>query len=127
MRAMQQDLQIDVLVVDDDAAQVEEISEFLSRKGFAVESASDGMTALDMMRALRPAVVLLDINLPSMPGDRILEIMRGLDHTASVIMISGHADLYERVSGEGDGFITAMQKPVSLKALYETVDALISN
>lgn len=116
----------DVLVVDDDEAQVEEISQFLVRKGLNVATASDGLAALDMAQKLKPAVVVLDINLPAMNGDRLSEILRGLDHRTAVIMMSGHTDLYERISGETDGFVAAMQKPVSLKALYETIDALLA-
>ncbi len=116
----------DVLVVDDDVAQVEEIAQFLTRKGLNVATASDGLVALDMAQSLKPAVVVLDINLPAMNGDRLSEILRGLDHRTAVIMMSGHMDLYERVSGETDGFVAAMQKPVSLKALFETIDALLA-
>lgn len=116
---------IDVLVVDDDVAQVEEISQFLERKGLNVATANDGLAALDMVQSLRPAVIVLDINLPSMQGDRIFEILRGIDHRMAVIFLSGHTDLYERVRGEVEGFVAAMQKPVSLKTLYETIDALI--
>ena len=119
------DSDLQVLVVDDDPEQVNEIAEYLSRKGLSVATAPDGLTALDLVREREPAVIVMDINMPQMTGDRISEILTGLDHRTAVILMSGYPDVYDRVSAEADGVIAVLQKPVSLKALMDTIGAVI--
>lgn len=119
------DADLQVLVVDDDPEQVNEIAEYLSRQGLSVATAPDGLTALDLVREREPAVIVMDINMPQMTGDRISEILTGLDHRTAVILMSGYPDVYDRVSAEADGVIAVLQKPVSLKALMDTIGAVI--
>jgi len=117
---------VQVLVVDDDPDQVNEIAEYLSRKGLSVRTAENGLIALDLVREFEPAIVVMDINMPDMRGDRISEILTSLDHRAAVILMSGYPDLYDRVSERADGVVAVLQKPVSLKALFDTIGAVIT-
>ncbi len=117
---------LQVLVVDDDPEQVTEIAEYLSRKGLSVRTAENGLVALDLVREFEPAIVVMDINMPDMRGDRISEILTSLDHRAAVILMSGYPDLYDRVSERADGVVAVLQKPVSLKALFDTIGAVIT-
>jgi two-component system, chemotaxis family, chemotaxis protein CheY len=58
-----------VLVVDDDPAVVEGLSELLEEEGYIVATATDGRDALEQLRAgLRPSVILLDLMMPRMDG-----------------------------------------------------------
>jgi len=118
--------QIDVLVVDDDPNQLGEIVEYLTRKKLNVISADNGLTALDLVREHEPRLVVMDINMPQMQGDRISQILTSLDHKVAVILMSGFPDVYDRVSATADGVIAVLQKPISLKALYQTVEAVIA-
>ncbi|MEN8723217.1 MAG: response regulator [Alphaproteobacteria bacterium] len=117
--------QIDVLVVDDDPSQLEEITDYLIRKGLTVMTADNGLTALDMVREHSPQLVVMDINMPQMQGDRISQVLTSLDHKTAVILMSGFPDVYDRVSATAEGVIAVMQKPISLKALHQTVEAVI--
>ncbi len=117
--------QIDVLVVDDDPSQLEEITDYLKRKGLSVMTADNGLTALDMVREHSPQLVVMDINMPQMQGDRISQVLTSLDHKTAVILMSGFPDVYDRVSATAEGVIAVMQKPISLKALHQTVEAVI--
>lgn len=116
---------LQVLVVDDDPEQVTEIAEYLTRKGLSVRTAENGLVALDLVRECEPAIVVMDINMPDMRGDRISEILTSLNHRAAVILMSGYPDLYDRVSERADGVVAVLQKPVSLKALFDTIGAVI--
>ena len=58
-----------VLVVEDDKALSDAISEFLTDEGFDVETAANGQIAIERLRAgLRPAAVILDLLMPEMDG-----------------------------------------------------------
>lgn len=118
--------QIDVLVVDDDPSQLDEITDYLDRKGLRVLTAEDGLAALDMVREHSPRLVIMDINMPQMQGDRISQVLTSLDHKTAIILMSGFPDVYDRVNATAEGVIAVMQKPISLKALYQTVEAVIA-
>ncbi len=59
---------VTVVVVDDERPILELLQEVLEGEGYAVVTAADGMTALELVRTLRPALVLTDIMLPRMDG-----------------------------------------------------------
>ncbi|HYF09333.1 MAG TPA: response regulator [Acetobacteraceae bacterium] len=65
-----------VLVVDDDPATRELLARHVRREGFAVRCAPDGATGLRMARALKPALVLLDVMMPRMDGWQVLSTMK---------------------------------------------------
>lgn len=57
-----------ILVVDDDRKIVELVTLYLQKEGFRVVQAFDGNTALDLARAERPALAILDLMLPGVNG-----------------------------------------------------------
>ncbi len=65
-----------VLVVDDDPGQRELLSRFLEREGFAVRTAPDGRTCLDLAREVHPHAILLDVMMPQMDGWSVLASLK---------------------------------------------------
>ncbi len=76
-----------VLVVDDDAAQRELLTRFLEREGFAVRTASDGRTGLELARAIRPRAILLDVMMPQMDGWSVLSALKADAELASIPVV----------------------------------------
>ncbi len=65
-----------VLVIDDDVSARELLTRFLTREGFAVETAPDGASGLEKARALRPSAILLDVMMPHMDGWAVLSAVK---------------------------------------------------
>jgi two-component system sensor histidine kinase ChiS len=65
-----------LLVVDDDGPTRDALVDGLTDQGFEVYQADNGARALDLMIAIRPALVLLDLMMPGMTGWEVLEEMR---------------------------------------------------
>ena len=88
----------DILIVDDNAANLDLLAQFLSRENHRVATAADGPSALKLMRSQNFDVVLLDVLLPGMDGLEIFTRMKQDDRLrgTSVIMVSGLDD-QERV------------------------------
>ena len=83
---------IKVLVVDDDPGVRGVLDRFLSEKGFEVETADDGESALSMIRRSEPDLLLLDIYLPGMSG---IDVLYNLEHegrTIPTLTFSGMPD-----------------------------------
>ncbi len=76
-----------VLVIDDDASQRELLTRFLEREGFAVRTAGDGRTGLEMARALRPRAILLDVMMPQMDGWSVLTALKADADLAAIPVV----------------------------------------
>lgn len=66
-----------ILIVDDDVMQLELLERSLRLDGFAVTTASSPIGVGNLLRSLRPHIVLLDVNLPGLTGDRLLTVVKG--------------------------------------------------
>lgn len=112
-----------ILLVDDDAEIIGVLSRFFERRGWGVFRAAEARTAVELYERERPDLVLLDLNLPgSISGLRILEVIRARDPDASVIMLTGHAELANAVEAMRLGAENFLPKPVELKHLEAATD-----
>jgi PAS domain S-box-containing protein len=110
-----------VLVIDDEASQRELMTRFLERQRFAVRTAGDGRTGLDLARALKPRAILLDVMMPDMDGWSVLASLKSDPDTASipVVMVSFVADAALSASL---GAAEAVPKPVDWTRLRTILD-----
>jgi DNA-binding response OmpR family regulator/two-component sensor histidine kinase len=74
----------DILVVEDDAASREFVSDLLLSRGHAVRTASDGIEALAQVQTSLPRLVILDLTLPGVSGIQLIAQWRAHPHTASL-------------------------------------------
>ena len=81
-----------LLVVDDEPNVTAIVEEYFTSLGYAVDVAHDGGAALIQAAAVRPDVVLLDISMPEVSGEEVLDRLHALDPTVPIVMITGNAD-----------------------------------
>ena len=91
-----------------------------------VETAADGMTALAIVRARRPDVIFLDINMPGINGVDVLKSVKELDATIPVLMITANADNAIAAEAIKRGAFSYVPKPFDLKYLNHLVAAALS-
>lgn len=110
-----------ILFVDDDEAFIKMLSQYFSRKGYEIMTASNGRDAIEKVKE-KPDIILLDINLPGMDG---LEICRKIrDKTTSpIIFLTAKVEEQDRVNGLLSGGDDYVVKPFSLKELEARVIA----
>jgi two-component system response regulator AdeR len=75
-----------VLVVEDDTAIAEILQAYLMRAGCRVVRAADGETALQLVRSLRPDLLLLDLNLTRRDGFAVLAALRQEKETPVIVV-----------------------------------------
>lgn len=102
-----------VLVVDDEAEGVSALEEYLNARNFEVHTATDGPSALEKVKQIRPEVVLLDIIMPGMNGIEVLRGIRQIDPEIKVIVITALSEEHSKnaMALGAHGFIT---KPFDL-------------
>ena len=115
-----------VLLVDDDADILEKATSWLSQRGFHVETASKWTEAILRFQETPPDIVLLDLSLPTVGGEAILEFIRELDSDLPVVVLSAGTDPdeIERIGALGaSGFI---RKPFAADDLVIVVEQTLA-
>lgn len=80
-----------VLVVDDDPLQLELVDRSLRHGGFDTRTTDRAFGATNIVRAFSPDVILLDVDIPALSGDRLLRLLRqGGAAEATIILYSAH-------------------------------------
>lgn len=97
---------------------------FLEQAGFTVEFASDGVSALDRARELRPKIVVTEILVPKLDGLSLCRALKSDPQTKSIIvLIFSHLHAEDRANEAGaDGFIV---KPIDEERLIDIVSKLL--
>lgn len=114
-----------VLVADDEPKIVTLIKLELQQEGFTVVTASDGVSALEVLRSSPPDIALLDWNMEGITG---LEICRRLRETGvllPVIMITCRDEIDDRVAALETGADDYICKPFNIRELLARVKSLI--
>ena len=75
-----------ILVIDDEIEACNALEDYLTNKGYEVITAYDGKNAIEKVKEFRPDIVLLDIIMPGMSGERILEQIKKMAPHIKVIM-----------------------------------------
>lgn len=105
-----------VLVVEDEASLAQTIELYLRHEGFRTERAGDGERALELFRAARPDLVLLDLGLPKLDGLEVLRRIRAVSDVP-VVILTARAEEVDELLGLGMGADDYLVKPVSARKL----------
>ena len=114
-----------VLVVDDEDRVRELVIDHLTLEGYDVEGANDATAGLTAARERRPAVVLLDLNLPGVASG--FDLLGAFVHEAPVIVLSGMRDSDLARATLRQGAFDYVTKPFALSRLTAVVAAAITH
>jgi len=116
-----------ILLVEDHEELWDFLSRRLKRRGFEVVLAHDGRQGVDMVRAERPDVVLLDMNLPVMDGWTAARTLRADPETARVpiIALTAHAMAGDKAKALEAGCDDYHPKPVDFSRLLSQIEEVL--
>ena len=118
----------DVLCIEDNPANLRLIeSIFMHRPSIRLLTALAPGLGLELARTHRPALILLDINLPEMDGYAVMQCLREHEATRAipVVAISANAMPRDLERGKAAGFAAYVTKPIDMPRLLELVDDLL--
>ncbi|HMS08077.1 MAG TPA: response regulator [Pyrinomonadaceae bacterium] len=117
-----------ILVVDDSPTIRKLISGKLEKSGHEVFCASDGVEALEMLKALEPDLILLDITMPRMDGYQVCKAIKSAPETKDVpvVMISGKDGFFDKVRGRMAGTSGYITKPFGPETLMKVVEGYLA-
>jgi two-component system alkaline phosphatase synthesis response regulator PhoP len=112
-----------ILIVDDERPLRDLVAGYLRREGYDVLAAADGPTALDIARASRPDLVILDVMLPGLDGVEVCRRLRQFSD-AYVLMLTARTEEIDKIVGLSVGADDYVTKPFSPRELVARVKAL---
>ncbi|MER7465788.1 response regulator transcription factor [Streptomyces sp. NPDC097981] len=114
-----------ILVVDDEPAVREALRRSLAFEGYAVQTAVDGLDALDKAASYAPGLIVLDIQMPRMDGLTAARRLRAAGSTTPILMLTARDTVGDRVTGLDAGADDYLVKPFELDELFARVRALL--
>jgi DNA-binding response OmpR family regulator len=110
-----------ILLVDDEVEFTSILSERLSSRGYKVETANDGIQAINKVSDMNFDAVILDLAMPGLDGIETLEILLNKKPHIQVIFLSGKATWEESFKAVKMGARDVLQKPVDINKLIEKI------
>jgi len=114
-----------LLVVDDDIQMQSALETALRRKGFSVETASNGFEAARKLENFEPAAVLTDLRMPGMSGLELLQHIRENKPALPVVVLSAYGTVPDAVEAIKAGASDFLLKPFSNTDLEEVLHRIL--
>ena len=100
-----------ILVVDDEGDMRNGLQKILSRKGYTVDTAEDGLRAVEKIKQNPFKVVIVDLKMPRMDGIGVLRRAKDVNHAIAVIIITGYGTVASAVESMRLGAFDYITKP----------------
>jgi CheY-like chemotaxis protein len=118
-----------ILIVDDEKINLEFFEVMLSKLGFIVEEANDGLEALEKVKKFQPHLILLDNVMPKMSGWEVTKTLKKDPKYSdiSIIMFSALDDVKDKVAGFELGVDDYITKPFNFSEVLARIKATLRN
>lgn len=113
------------MIVDDEPGVRALLRDTLSIAGFDVIEATDGMSALTLMRTNQPELAVIDINMPLMDGFELVERLRSTNNLIPVLMLTAREDKSDIARGLKIGADDYVIKPFGIEELVLRIKAIL--
>jgi two-component system response regulator MprA len=114
-----------LLVVEDEPELRAALARALRSEGYRVVTASDGRVALEVMPAVRPDALVLDVLMPHVNGLELCRRLRADGDHVPVLMLTARDAVGDRVAGLDAGADDYLVKPFALEELFARIRALL--
>src|SRR5450432_1110026 len=116
-----------ILVIDDEQDVIDMLTLSLSKAGLKVRSATDGVAGLAKVRQEQPALIVLDLMMPKMPGLEVCKLLKAdpVTQAVPIIMLTAKAEEIDRVLGLEVGADDYVTKPFSPRELLLRITAVL--
>jgi len=121
-----------ILIVDDEQINLEFFDVMLSKLGFTVEKAENGVEALEVVRKFNPDLIILDNIMPKMSGWEVTKTLKNSDdyhawRDIPIIMFSAMDDVKDKVEGFELGVDDYITKPYNFSEVLARIRAVLRN
>ena len=118
---------VPVVIIDDNAGSVEMLSAALRQTGVSLHTACDPTEGIELVRQVRPRLVITDLVMPGLSGLDVLEQVMSFDPSIDVLLMTAHYTTETAVEAIRRGAADYLQKPVKIATLRTRVAELIAS
>jgi len=118
-----------ILIADDEEINLEFFEVMLSKLGFVVEKADDGLEVIEKVKKFYPDLIILDNIMPGMTGWEITKILKNDPNYREIpiIMLSALDDVKDKVAGFEAGVDDYITKPFNFSEVLARINAVLRN
>lgn len=106
-----------ILIADDEINMIWALKKVLTKEGYEVTSADDGLKAIECFKKQEPDLVILDLKMPKMDGMEVLENIKRMNPKIPVILITAHGSTKLAVDAMKLGALDYISKPFDIEEL----------
>lgn len=110
-----------ILIVEDDEQLLETFRTILVDEGYDTDTATTGLQAIEKVANARYDLLVLDIKLPDIMGDKVARKIRRQDEQIAIIVITGFPSLQDSIEALDVGIHDILLKPISASELVKVV------
>ncbi len=114
-----------ILIIEDEKLLADSLKEILSRRGFQVEVAYDGVTGADYALLGVYDLLILDVMMPGMDGYQVAKQVRAKRCNTPILMLTARSSLEDRIAGLNAGADYYLTKPFDSRELLACINALL--
>jgi two-component system response regulator PhoP len=114
-----------ILIIEDETALREQISQRLSTEGYTVDASGDGKEGLFFASEYPLDLAVVDLGLPGVPGLEIIRTLRADGHTLPILILTARGKWEEKVTGLEAGADDYLVKPFHMEELLARIKALL--
>ncbi len=114
-----------ILVVDDEVKACGLLKKFLERRNYLVETAHSGEEALHKIKQFDPDIVLLDILMPGIRGDKIIKLIKKWKPELEVLVTTAVVEKGTHKFFKSEGAFSCVQKPLHYDSLIEELEVAL--
>jgi two-component system, NtrC family, response regulator HydG len=118
---------VHVVIIDDNAGSLEMLSAALRQTGVSLHTACDPAQGVELVRRLRPRLVITDLVMPGLSGLDVLDQVMSFDPSIDVLLMTAHYTTETAVEAIRHGAADYLQKPVKIATLRARVAELIAS
>lgn len=111
-----------ILIIDDDFSSRESLKSFFEDVGYKVNTAKNGIDALEIMKRFSPDLIICDVKMPKLGGEEFYYILRGKKYKKPIVFITA----YELNYNFSNGNYAFFKKPIDIFRLNEYIGKALS-
>ena len=118
-----------IVAIDDEVDFIEMLRSYFEPRGYEIRVAIRGVNGFELIKEVRPDIVLMDLKMPGIDGDEVLTLLKKMDPAPKIIFVTAYDD-----GGKTKarllkmGAFACLDKPIaSLKYLEETINRAAGN
>lgn len=117
---------IRLLLVDDEESFLLSSARVLERRGFSVDIAPNGVSALEKIEAKEYDAVVLDVKMPDIDGIEVFNHIHRINEALPVILLTGHGSFEDAFETSKAGIADYLSKPIDMDELAEKIHTAVS-